>query len=310
MQRGLVGSEMCIRDRYQRRVHGNPQSTQNSIKTFKESIIRLENPFFVRCFRKLSILIFLIIFGTTIFEYIFTVSTLQFVKISFDNANLIHYRLSNFIEIPQIFRIIQNMYQNIETQTSEVYTNRLSTYKKMAAIKLEKFRGNSLKIKLMDHVYSEQHKEITEKAFILMGGETTYINMDSAITKYVSRGTELESYTEAQLSSYTSEDIDFKLIRLFKYMIESPKGTLTQAIGQSRIFFYEEVFNEIDRLKKKQARQLFILFQPAHQQYYCFSYLLFYLFNLKSIKYMYTLENQKMQILNIGLKFVISLPVK
>eukprot|EP00831_Metopus_contortus_P043745 TRINITY_DN35103_c0_g1_i1.p3 TRINITY_DN35103_c0_g1~~TRINITY_DN35103_c0_g1_i1.p3 ORF type:complete len:109 (+),score=32.28 TRINITY_DN35103_c0_g1_i1:148-474(+) len=26
MQRGLVGSEMCIRDRYQRRVHGNPMT--------------------------------------------------------------------------------------------------------------------------------------------------------------------------------------------------------------------------------------------------------------------------------------------
>eukprot|EP00831_Metopus_contortus_P028055 TRINITY_DN23421_c0_g1_i2.p1 TRINITY_DN23421_c0_g1~~TRINITY_DN23421_c0_g1_i2.p1 ORF type:complete len:240 (+),score=39.05 TRINITY_DN23421_c0_g1_i2:19-738(+) len=31
MQRGLVGSEMCIRDRYQRRVHGLPQIKINSV---------------------------------------------------------------------------------------------------------------------------------------------------------------------------------------------------------------------------------------------------------------------------------------
>eukprot|EP00831_Metopus_contortus_P030041 TRINITY_DN24691_c0_g2_i2.p2 TRINITY_DN24691_c0_g2~~TRINITY_DN24691_c0_g2_i2.p2 ORF type:complete len:121 (-),score=26.48 TRINITY_DN24691_c0_g2_i2:139-501(-) len=34
MQRGLVGSEMCIRDRYQRRVHGGSESRENNVKHF------------------------------------------------------------------------------------------------------------------------------------------------------------------------------------------------------------------------------------------------------------------------------------
>eukprot|EP00831_Metopus_contortus_P073348 TRINITY_DN6689_c0_g1_i3.p2 TRINITY_DN6689_c0_g1~~TRINITY_DN6689_c0_g1_i3.p2 ORF type:complete len:169 (-),score=49.81 TRINITY_DN6689_c0_g1_i3:10-516(-) len=35
MQRGLVGSEMCIRDRYQRRVHGEKEK-ENLLKIFQE----------------------------------------------------------------------------------------------------------------------------------------------------------------------------------------------------------------------------------------------------------------------------------
>eukprot|EP00831_Metopus_contortus_P066110 TRINITY_DN58997_c0_g1_i1.p2 TRINITY_DN58997_c0_g1~~TRINITY_DN58997_c0_g1_i1.p2 ORF type:complete len:144 (-),score=40.36 TRINITY_DN58997_c0_g1_i1:186-617(-) len=43
MQRGLVGSEMCIRDRYQRRVHGDVMTNKISIPRKHMQIIRLKS---------------------------------------------------------------------------------------------------------------------------------------------------------------------------------------------------------------------------------------------------------------------------
>ncbi|MDR3549297.1 MAG: hypothetical protein P4M11_13720 [Candidatus Pacebacteria bacterium] len=111
---------------------------QKSVRSFKENLKERRNPFFVRCFLKLGIIIFLFILASAstdqhateyiVIEYVLLVLDINFVDTSFSNALLVHQRLAYLLNIPQSFRSIYDVYQGYENNTSEAYSDRIDSY--------------------------------------------------------------------------------------------------------------------------------------------------------------------------------------
>ncbi len=104
------------------------EQEQRSVRNFKEIIKEQKSPFFARCFIKLGILIFLLIMAAAIMEYVLTDMMIQFVDRSMNNAMMVHQRLEYLLNIPNNFRTIYDVYENIEADSSELFTDRVSEY--------------------------------------------------------------------------------------------------------------------------------------------------------------------------------------
>lgn len=109
---------------------------QKNIRIFKERIKDQESPFFVRCFIKLEGITFLLVLASAsiyikahslVMDFIIMRLDISFVQETFDNADLVNSRFTLFLNTPQSFRTIYDVYQKYEPKTSAIYSSRIAS---------------------------------------------------------------------------------------------------------------------------------------------------------------------------------------
>ena len=120
---------------------GSALMMQKNVRYFKKLIKEQNNPFYVRCFLKLGILIFLVILGTAsnfslmvVTEYVLIRISINFIDKSFVNLFIFHDRIKYIANIAQSFRTVYNLYQHMESNISEVFVDRIESQAKIVLL--------------------------------------------------------------------------------------------------------------------------------------------------------------------------------
>eukprot|EP01022_Parablepharisma_sp_SALTPOND_P008802 TRINITY_DN1369_c0_g1_i1.p1 TRINITY_DN1369_c0_g1~~TRINITY_DN1369_c0_g1_i1.p1 ORF type:complete len:1592 (-),score=178.13 TRINITY_DN1369_c0_g1_i1:522-5297(-) len=250
--------------------HSSTEHEQRTVRSFKETIKEQKSPFFARCFIKLGILIFLMILAsasilfllnhTIVMEYVLINMLINFIDQSLDNSMLVHRRFNYLLNIPNNFRTIFNIYQNLEANSSELFDDRVTKYTDIIAQESEYLRDLSHRIEKMRHPFSAEHKQILQSQWIRFvekpdpssvtnTSATMNYTLPVAITQYVAKATELKQYnlTKVKLGAdNTDKAFGNALDRLASFMIDNAKGTLTYYADKTKELFFSEFNNEIE----------------------------------------------------------------
>jgi len=186
---------------------------------------------------------------------------------SIDNYVLIHKRLTYLINLPNSFRTIHNIFKGLESNTAELYNERMESYALIAAKEAESLRSVTNQLENIDHPYSKTHKDLLKAQNVQfverpLNTSSTNANLLTNYTLYVStmqyltKATELKRYNLEELKKGESEvkdDTKESFNRLANFMIENGQATLLYYTDKSKDHYHEEIE------KKERSKSKFIM---------------------------------------------------
>ncbi len=227
---------------------------QRSVRRFKDILRVQSSPFFIRCFVKLGIAVFLLILTAAIVEFVIVYNVIPTIDSALNNGFILFRRTYLAHSIANSFRSVYDIYQGTEANSSEILPDRLAFYVKLISDETELMRGYSHEFESEGIPFNEEHTAIFRSPLVQfsetpdLSSQTNSVSvvnytLSAAIAQYVAKATQLQQFDLASIragQSVANSSFNNSVVRLLDFMITNMKGTFSTYISSSMIWHNQE----------------------------------------------------------------------